>query len=95
MIADVYSAGDFCVQMCKTVLYILTLGYHLPNHWSFHRSQVVGILGCSPGSDSGQLMCYFCGQRRNAAELSLSASVFLTDHYSVNAQPLSSEAGTV
>ena len=52
MTADAYSAADVCVQMCRTVLYIPTVGYHLPNHWSFHRSQVVGILCSSPGSDS-------------------------------------------
>ena len=35
-------------------------------------------------------MCYFCGQRRNAAGFSLRTSVSLTNHYSTNAQPLSS-----
>jgi len=58
MTAGAFSAGDVCVQMCRTVLYNPTVGYHLPNHWSFHRSQVVGILRWSPVSDSGQLMCY-------------------------------------
>jgi hypothetical protein len=59
MTAGAYSAGDVCVQMCRTILYIPTEGFHLPNHWSFHRSQVVSVLLRSPDSDSGQLIVIF------------------------------------
>jgi hypothetical protein len=93
--ADANSAGDVCVQKCGIDLYNTMVGYYVPNHWSFHRSQVVSILRWSPGSVPGQFIYCFCGESHNGAGFSLSTSVSLTDHYSVNVQPSSAQAGTV